>query len=99
MANRHQAAVHQFAIHQDRTGTALPLAASFLGSGEANLGAQDVEQALHGIDRHGVGRAIHGEGNVALTHWLPFAASAVSSDSAGRSGSAVIAPKLSCGSK
>src|SRR5580704_560845 len=98
LQHRNQAAVHQLAIHQHGAGTALPLAAAFLGAGKTNLCPQNVEQTLHGIDRHGVWGAIYGEGDVAPAHWLPSAASAVCRDSAARSGSAVMARKISSGS-
>ena len=42
-----EAGVDQLAVHQDGAGAALAFAAAFLGAGEVEVLAQDVEQALH----------------------------------------------------
>ena len=57
-----QAAIYQFTIHEHGAGTALSFAAALFGSGKAQFGAQDVEQPLHGINRHGMSDTIHGGG-------------------------------------
>ena len=58
---------------QDGAGAALAFAAAFFGAGEVQVFAQNVEQALHGIDRHRVGLAIDGERDVDRSRdWLPL---------------------------
>ena len=47
----HEATVHQFAVHAHRARAAFAFAAAFLGSGQVQVFAQHVEQALHGRRR------------------------------------------------
>ena len=49
-----EAGVNQDTVEQDRAGAALAFAAAFLGAGEAEGLAKDVEQACHGRDGDGV---------------------------------------------
>ena len=63
LQNRHQATVDELAIHADRAGAALAFAAAFLGSGQVQIFAQHVEQALHRRHLHGARFAIDGEVN------------------------------------
>ena len=49
-AGRDEAPVDQFSVHPDGAGAAFAFAAAFLGSGEAEIFAEDIEEALHGRD-------------------------------------------------
>ena len=70
LQDRHQAGVDELAIHQHGAGAALAFAAPFLGSGEAEVFAQHVEQALHGRRVDGLGSVVDCEVN--FSHWLAF---------------------------
>ena len=43
-----EAGVDEVAVHQDGAGSALAFAAALFGSGEVQVFAEDVEEALHG---------------------------------------------------
>jgi hypothetical protein len=58
-------------VHQDGAGAALAFAAAFLGAGEVEVLAEDVEQALHRRGVDGAGFVVDGE-NDALTHRRTF---------------------------
>ena len=48
LEDRDEAGVDEFAVHEDGAGAALAFAAAFLGAGEVEVLAEDVEEALHG---------------------------------------------------
>src|ERR1700722_510629 len=47
LKHRNKAAVHQLAVHANRTGPAFAFATAFLRAGEMQVFAQDVEEPLH----------------------------------------------------
>jgi len=48
LKDRHEATIHQFTVHTHGARSAFAFAAAFLGSGEAKVFAQDVEEPFHG---------------------------------------------------
>src|ERR1700722_5661223 len=98
LEHRHQAAVHQRAIHEHRTRAALTLAASFFRSRQSELFTQHVEKPLHWVRADSFHLAIHREGDVALRgasfcHRTPAGARA----SLSRIAAEFIASKISSG--
>ena len=65
LGGRHQAGADRFAVDQDGAGAALPLAAPFLGAGEAAVLAQHVEQPRHRRDVDVDLAAVQGEAHAA----------------------------------
>src|SRR5262249_28650333 len=61
-----QAAVHELAVEKDRARSALPLAAAFLRPGQAQLVAQDVEDAAHRVGCQGTRLAVQREADAPL---------------------------------
>ena len=59
LADRHEAAVDDLAVEQHRARPALALAAALLGPGQAEVQAQDVEQAAPAGDGDLDGPAVH----------------------------------------
>ena len=47
LADRDEAGVHDGSVEQHRARAALPFPAAFLGAGEPEILAQDVEEAAH----------------------------------------------------
>ena len=71
LQNGDEAGVDQIAVDQDGAGSALAFAAALFGSGEVQVFAEDVEQALHRWSFDGFFAAIDGEldgGHCALAH-------------------------------
>lgn len=58
LPGKHQAGVHGFAVHQDRTGAAFSFSAAFFGAGKAKVLAQNVNKAAGRIQIAGNGTAI-----------------------------------------
>jgi hypothetical protein len=56
-----EAGVDQLAVEQDGAGSALAFAAAFLGAGEVEVFAKDVEEAAHRGSGEGVWRVVDGE--------------------------------------
>jgi hypothetical protein len=52
LKRRHQAAIHQLAVHAHGARATLAFAASFLGAGQVQIFAQHIEQSLHGQYTH-----------------------------------------------
>jgi hypothetical protein len=66
LQNRDEATVDEQVVYQDAAGATFAFAASFLGAGQAEVVAQDVEQAFHGINVECSRLAIHRERNLAV---------------------------------
>jgi hypothetical protein len=60
---RYQAAIHQFAIDANGTGTTFTLAAPFFRAAEMKIFAQHIEQALHRRNTNDLPFTIHEELN------------------------------------
>jgi hypothetical protein len=58
-----QAAIDERAIDQNGAGAAFAFAAAFLRSGESELVAKNVEEALHRIRQQGFGLSVYGKRN------------------------------------
>jgi hypothetical protein len=56
-----QAGVDELAVKEDGAGAALAFAAAFLDAGEAEILAEEIEEALHGRDFEGLGLAVDHE--------------------------------------
>ncbi len=59
-----EAAIHAPAIEQDGTGTALPMVAALLGTGESETFAQRVQERRPDIDEKPVRCPVHAEGDL-----------------------------------
>ena len=55
-----EAGVDEFTVHEDGAGAALAFAAAFLGSGEVEVFAEDVEEPLERRGFDGLGLAVDG---------------------------------------
>ncbi len=62
-AGKNQAGIYRLAVHHHRAGAAIAGAAAFLGAGDADLVAQQVEQESMGLDLAADGFAVEGELN------------------------------------
>src|SRR3990170_3837097 len=86
LADRDEAAVDDGTVDQDRAGSALPLAATFLGPGEPEVLAQDVQQAAHAGHLELDGAAVDDEAEAAVAHPVsPISAASTRSGVAGSS--------------
>jgi hypothetical protein len=65
LKRRNEAAVHQLTVDQHRAGATLPLTAAFLGAGQVQLLAHEVEETRHGVHVDLDRLAVDGEGDVA----------------------------------
>src|ERR1700739_2937049 len=61
LQNGNQAGVDQIAVHQDGAGSALAFAAAFLGAGEVQIFAEDIEKSLHRRSLDGLFAVVDGE--------------------------------------
>jgi hypothetical protein len=56
---QHEAGVDRSAVHKDRAGTAVAVAASLLGAGQAQALAQQLQERVARVGEHGVLIAVH----------------------------------------
>ena len=64
----HQAGLDQTAVDEHRTGAAFARAAAFLGAGQVQLVAQQIDETQMGSDGQMPRAAVEGEGNLAVRH-------------------------------
>src|SRR5215471_13038627 len=68
LGGQEDARVRRSTIHEDRTDAALCLEAVLLGSGQAKVGAEHVEERAVRLGQHLVALAVDGEGEGELPH-------------------------------
>ena len=66
LQRQHQAGADRCAVHQHRAGAAVAVAAAFLGAGEADPVAQQLEQGVARVGEHGALLAVDGAGEQRL---------------------------------
>jgi hypothetical protein len=68
LQDRDETTVHEPSVEHDGTGAALPFPAAFLGSGEAQVLAENIEKAGHGPGFDFAGVVVDGEADESLRH-------------------------------
>src|ERR1700747_156629 len=65
LQNRYEATVHQYSIHNDRTGATLAFATAFLYAGQSKLLPKNIKQSLHRVLANRFPDPVHDEGDFA----------------------------------
>jgi hypothetical protein len=63
LQRRNQAAIHQHAIHDDGTRSALAFAATFFGARQVKFFAQDIQEPGHRVGVNGSRHTVHRQGD------------------------------------